>query len=277
MHVNHARQNRSLRVGRVVREAQHELVDAGPQQRRREDELVAEVLAHDAAPHGAGAAAVRGDGPRLDVLPVDGHRVRDGRVLLGRERRPLVVPVGRLGAREVDRERRLLIAAGAGELGAREVELHGPVVDVVVDGLRAQVVGVAGEPAPVHVVEVVARGALPDLVHDARGEVAGEVPLGPVDAVLRRPQRLAGVGHVAVLVLARRLVRRADAPDLRARALGRPFVGRRRGRRGHGHVVLDKPPENAVGVHGESVGARFDHGDLYVAGARIDLAPVLQA
>ncbi len=105
LYVDHAGQDRGLGIRRVEGEAEHEFVGARPQQRRRELELVAEVLAHDAAPHAARPAAVRRDDPGLDVLPVHRHRVGHVRVRLARQRRPLVVAVGRLGAREVDGER----------------------------------------------------------------------------------------------------------------------------------------------------------------------------
>ncbi len=158
---------------------------------------------------------------------------------------------------------------------AGEVEPDRPVVHVVVDRLRPEVVGVAREPAPVDVVEVFAFRALAHAEDDPVGEVGGKVPLRPVDAVLLRLQRLACVASVAVLVLARRLVGGPDPPDLGARALGRPFEGQWRRIRRHDDVVLDEPPENPVSVHCEAISARLDHWDFHAAGAGVDIGPVL--
>lgn len=137
MHVDHSRQHCSLGIRRVKREAQHKLINTRFQQLRRENELVAKVLTHDAASDPTGSAAVRWDDPGLDVLSVHCYRIRHVRVFLSGQSRPLVVPVGRLRASEVDCEGRLL---RSGQLRVGEIELNRPVIDIVVDRLRAETI-----------------------------------------------------------------------------------------------------------------------------------------
>lgn len=155
-----------------------------------------------------------------------------------------------------------------------EVESKRPVVDVSVVRLRAEEVGFAAEDAPVHVVQVFGRVRSADLKVDTVGEVGGEIVDGPVLAELLEAHGL-GDGLVAVAVLAGRLVRGTDAPELGAGAFGGP------GRGGCLRCpcfdldpVLGVFAEDAVRVYGETVGSGF-HGRYRDAPGAVDVAPVL--
>lgn len=162
------------------------------------------------------------------------------------------------------------------ELLLRKVKLDGPVVHILIVRLSSYGVSVPAKHTPVNVVQVLGGIALAHLVHDAVGKVGREVVCSPVVAVLLGLQRLVQVKLVSVSVLSRRLVGGADTPYFLAGALLVPVHARVLRLAGLDHdVVLGVLSEDAVSVDGQSVGALLDAGDLDVAGAWVDVGPVL--
>lgn len=100
------------------------------------------------------------------------------------------------------------------ELRLLQIESNSPVVDIAIADIlfRARVVTPSTKDTPVDVVEILANIALTNLEIDTIREILDEVPVGPVDAVLFRLQRLGCIKFETVTVFTRGLVRSTNSP-----------------------------------------------------------------
>jgi len=101
------------------------------------------------------------------------------------------------------------------ELRLLQIESNSPVVDIAIADvlLRTRVVTPSTKDTPVDVVEILTNIALTNLEVDTIREVLDKVPVGPVDTVLFRLQRLGCIGFETMTVFTRSLVRSANSPN----------------------------------------------------------------
>ena len=122
------------------------------------------------------------------------------------------VSSGSLGTSKLYRKSSMLLVL---ELRLLQIESNSPVVDIAIADVLfwARVVTPSAKDTPMNVVEIFANIALTNLEIDTIREILDEVPVGPVDTVLFRLQRLGCIEFETMTVFTGGLVRSANSPN----------------------------------------------------------------
>ncbi|KAK6699420.1 hypothetical protein SNK05_012231 [Fusarium graminearum] len=142
-----------------------------------------------------------------------------------------------------------------------QVKRNCPIVDIAVANilLRTRVIALSAKNTPVNIVEILANIAFTDLEIDTVGEILDKIPVGPIDSVLFRLQRLGRVRFETVTIFTRSLVRSTNSPKFFAGRLFSPanvlFLSLARADL---DLILGILSKYVVGINSETISPRFD-------------------